>query len=182
MSGGGELTRAARSVRWRLVAGGWVAAALAGVIIALWSLHAGDWDNGLGWERTLLLGMHTRLPTVLDHVMLAVPWTGTNWSLFPIALIGAWRAARVGRGDIGVHLLTVTVGSAVLNSALKLAFDRPRPALWEHRGQHSQASFPSGHMIASISVLLTFALLLHRERGWRWPYLVVGVLTIVSIP
>lgn len=36
-------------------------------------------------------------------------------------------------------------------------------------------------MVASISVLLTFARLLHRERGWRWPYPVVGLITIVSL-
>ncbi|MGI8498820.1 MAG: hypothetical protein ACR2OG_14700 [Gemmatimonadaceae bacterium] len=111
-----ELVRASRAVRWRMVAAGWLVAALAGVAIAVWSRHAGDWDNGLGWERTLLLRTHTRLPTLLYDVMLAVPWSGTNWSLVPIALVASWRATRVGRGDIAVHLLAVTVGAAALNS------------------------------------------------------------------
>jgi undecaprenyl-diphosphatase len=64
---------------------------------------------------------------------------------------------------------------------LKGIFDRPRPDLFEMRGQHAWAAFPSGHAIASVSVLLTVAILLRRERDWGWPTYAAVALLLVSL-
>jgi undecaprenyl-diphosphatase len=63
---------------------------------------------------------------------------------------------------------------------LKGSFDRVRPDLFPKRGWFGWTSFPSGHAIASISVLFTIAILLHRERGWKWPYLVATIIACGS--
>ena len=72
-------------------------------------------------------------------------------------------------------------GSLILNAVLKAAFDRPRPELWEHRGQYQWASYPSGHAIVGVSVMFTIAILLHRERGWLWPFAAATCVLILNL-
>lgn len=168
--------------RWSLLAGGWLLALGVGVTVALLTRASGDWNQGLAWERKLLESMHVTLPLAIDRVLLIVPWFGTNITLMPLVLAAAavlfWRAKR---REIALHLVVVNVGGWLLTFALKIMFERARPELWEHRGQFAHAAFPSGHAIASISVLFTIAMLLHREMGWRWPYLAAALLLSISL-
>lgn len=161
-------------VRWSWLALGFVTAMLTGIAIARYLQSGGhDWGRGLEWERALMMQVHSnQLPQIVDWLILVVPWLGTNWTLAPLVIapsIWLWRKAR--RRTLALHLLVVLVGSSFLNFALKFLYDRPRPDLWERRGQFQYASYPSGHAISSVAVLLTIALLLHRFKGWRWPYL-----------
>jgi len=73
------------------------------------------------------------------------------------------------------------VGSLILNAALKDAFGRPRPELWSHRGQYQWAAYPSGHAIVGVAVFFTIALILHREREWRWPFVAATMLLVVNL-
>ena len=169
-----------RRAAW--VAGGYAAAALVGIAYGLWLQGSGDWFAGLPWERRLMMRLHTTLPPLLDQALLILPWFGTNITLLPlIILAAAWLVMRRRRADLALHLLVVQVGSWTLNPLLKAIFGRPRPELWEPRGQHAFSAYPSGHAIASISVLFTVAVLLHRERGWRWPFWVVAAFVAVSL-
>ena len=182
--------RAAWEAEWRAdwrrraawVVGGYLAAVLVGVGYGLWLQGGGDWAAGLPWERRLMPRLHTTLPALLDQALLVLPWFGTNITLLPLILLAAlWLVRRRGRADLALHLLVVQVGSWTLNPLLKSVFGRPRPELWEPRGQHAFSAYPSGHAIASISVLFTIAVLLHRERGWRWPFWVVGAFVGMSL-
>lgn len=142
----------------------------------------GDWNVGLPWERSFMLGLERPLPTALDLVMLGLPWLGTNLTVMPItAVVLLWLVATRRRWDVAVHLVGVQAGSLVLNAVMKDMYDRPRPQLWEHRGQYAWASYPSGHMIVSVAVFFTVAILLHRERGWRWPYLLAVALLLINM-
>ena len=96
---------------------------------------------------------------------------GTNITLLPPS--SRSRSGSIVRGKAARPRCAsglVQLGSFTLNAVLKGIFDRPRPDLFELRGQHAWAAFPSGHAIASVSVLLTIAMLLRRERagGGRW--------------
>ena len=143
---------------------------------------SGDWRVGLRWERALLLGIDRTLPAAVDWVMLALPWLGTNLTLLPIiAVASLWLWRRKGRGDVALHLMVTVLGSLILNAVLKDVFDRPRPELWPHRGQYQWAAFPSGHAIVGLAVYFTIARLLHRARGWRWPYLLATTLLCVNL-
>ena len=159
-------------VRWTPLIIGFLLALLAGVGVAEYLLAAGDWGKGLGWERALMVQVHSyKLPPAVDWLFLVVPWLGTNWTLFPaVAIPSLYFWKRLKRRTLALHLLVVLVGSSLLNFSLKFLYDRPRPDLWERRGQYQFASYPSGHAISSVAVLLTIALLLHRFKGWRWPY------------
>ena len=170
-----------RRVRWGWVVAGAVLSMGVGVLYARTLRSIGDWGQGLHWERVMLLGMERRLPWLLDQIFLIVPWAGTNLTVMPvIVLFVLWLAVRRRRLDLAAHLITVTLGSLVFNALLKDVFDRPRPSLWEKRGQFAWASYPSGHAIVTISVIFTVAVVLHREKGWRWPYAAAAVLTLIS--
>jgi undecaprenyl-diphosphatase len=117
-----------------------------------------------------------------DWLMLGLPWIGTNLTLMPIiAAFSLWLWRRKGRGELALHLMVVTTGSLILNAAVKAAFDRPRPELWPHRGQYQWASYPSGHAIVGVSVMFTVAVMLYRERGWWWPFVVAACVLILNL-
>ena len=167
--------------RWNWAGGGFVVALLTGVACG-WALQqGGDWHQGLAWERALLGALPRDFPPLVDAAFLLLPWLGTNITLMPFVFGAALWLWRAGRRDLAVHLAVVQVGSWALNMSLKLLFDRTRPSLWEKRGQFALASYPSGHAIATVAVLVTVALLLYREQGWRWPVVVVALLGAVSL-
>ena len=163
------------------IVGGYVAALLVGVAFAYILRETGNWDQGLAWERDFMIRTHIRFPHALDALLIALPWLGTNITLIPLVVgVSVWLVRRH-RPDLAAHLIVVQLGSFTLNFVLKQIFDRPRPDLFELRGQHAWAAFPSGHAIASVSVLLTAAILLRREHGWRWPIPVAITLLLISL-
>jgi undecaprenyl-diphosphatase len=167
---------------WSWIVGGYLTALLVGILFAQLLRRTGNWDQGLEWERALMLRTHVRLPGALDTVFLVLPWLGTNITLIPlVAAASVWLVVKRKRPDLALHLIVVQLGSFTLNPVLKAIFDRPRPDLFELRGQFAWAAFPSGHAIASVSVLLTVVILLRRERGWRWPLPVAIVLLLFSL-
>lgn len=168
-------------VRWRVVIAAWVAALLVAVVFAFVLRQAGDW-SGAPWEMTLLERSHVQLPSWLDALFLVLPWFGTNVGLLPVSIVAAiWLRWRARRPDLALHVLVVQLGAFALTHAGKMLFGRPRPELWELRGQFAGSAFPSGHAVVSVAVLFTFAVLLQRERGWRWPYAVASVMLVISL-
>jgi undecaprenyl-diphosphatase len=129
-----------------------------------------------------MLSLDRSVPRAVDLVMLGLPWLGTNLTLLPIiAAFSLWLWIKKGRRDLAVHLMTVTVGSLIMNAVLKDVFDRARPELWPHRGQYQWASYPSGHAIVGVSVIFTIALMLYREREWRWPIYAAAALLLINL-
>jgi undecaprenyl-diphosphatase len=167
--------------RWTIILAGFAAAYLSGVLFAKIIQSQGDWSLGAPWERSVLHAVHAELPWVLDFLLLVFPWFGTNISLMPvIGIIIIWLWKQKKRVDLAMWLLVVQLGSYALNPALKATFDRIRPDLYPKRGWYGWASYPSGHAIASVAVLLTIAIMLHIERGWKWPYLLFGLICLGS--
>jgi undecaprenyl-diphosphatase len=170
--------------RWGTIAVGFALSFATGVIAAVATRSAGRaaWNHGLPWERALLIRMHAPLPPAIDQLMLVFPWLGTNLSLIPgIALICWWLWVKTGQPHLAVRLGVVQLGSYLLNPLLKAMFGRPRPDLFERRGWYGWSSYPSGHAIAVISVLVTLAIILRRVKGWAWPYWVFVPIMIVSL-
>ena len=81
-----------------------------------------------------------------------------------------------------MQLVIVSLGSLIMTAVLKDLFERPRPEPREHRDQFAWASYPSGHAsCVSRWMLFTIALMLYRERGWRWPFTAAGMLAVVAL-
>ena len=169
---------------WRVIGwcvGGYLVALGAGIVYARSLIAAGEWTNGFPWEHDLLQAVHAaELPAFADRALLLLPWFGTNITLLPLSLIAAVWLVRHGHRRIATHLIVLQIGTLTLSAVLKALYDRPRPTLWEQRGQFSWASYPSGHAIAGVAVLFTIAIILRRMRGWRWPFWVAGVMLVLS--
>jgi undecaprenyl-diphosphatase len=129
-----------------------------------------------------MLGIDRTVPRAFDWLMLTLPWLGTNLTVLPIIIaVSLWLWRKKQRGAVAAHLLATSVGSLIMNAALKDVFNRPRPDLWEPRGQYAWASYPSGHAIVCVAVWFTVARMLRRERGWRWPFGVAAMLLVVVV-
>ena len=168
--------------RWHTVAAGYAFAFLSGMAFARWLTMYGDWHDGLRWERDLMRALHVPLPGWLDAAIVVMPWFGTNITLLPASVaVIAWLLLRERRDHEAVYVAVVQLGSNSLNPALKFLLERSRPDIIPRRGWYDWAAYPSGHAIASVAVLVTLAIVLHRVKGWRWPARAVVPLLLVSL-
>ena len=162
--------------------GGYLASLGVGVLYARSLQRAGNWADGFQWEHDLLTAVHALvLPHAIDTVLLFLPWFGTNITLLPLSMAAALWLVRRGYRRLAMHLLVLQVGTLTLSAVLKFSYDRPRPMLWEWRGQFAWASYPSGHAIVSVAVPFTIAIMLWRSLGWRWPFAAATGLLAVTI-
>lgn len=155
---------------WMRIAIAVIATLLVGSLWAVVVLRAGGWTRGLPRERALLESLHTPLPAPLDLAVLLLPWLGTNLVFIPVlgpACWYLWRQRR--RPDLATTIAVVTIGNYLLGTALKVAFERPRPTLWMGRGEYTGSSYPSGHAMAVTSVIGFVAVLLYEQHGALWP-------------
>ena len=75
------------------------------------------------------------------------------------------------------------VGAALLSTALKLGFDRPRPDLVTHLVMVGNPSYPSGHALNSAVTFLTIGVLLARAEARRRVrhYLILAAATLTFV-
>ena len=165
---------------WRTLAIGWAAAYLVGLAFALLVRMEGGWQHGGAWERAVLVAVHEHVSPTFDVVMLTVPLIGTNYTLAPLVAIAAVWLWRRGRHTFALHMAVVQAGSWTLNPALKFTLPRPRPDLFELRGQYALPAYPSGHSIAVSSVLFTAAYLIHRAGHGTWAYWAVAAFFVLN--
>lgn len=159
-----------------------VVSSLAGNAFGFGLSRTGSWEQGAAWERAVLRWFHAHpMPQVVDVLMLAVPFSGTNLTMLPVVLLASlwlWRWRH--RATLAAQLLVVTVGSLLLNMTLKWQVGRDRPDLFPGRGLYAWSSYPSGHAIFVTSFYFTVALLLYRERHWRWPFVAATLLVLLN--
>ena len=141
-----------------------------------------DWGHGAGWERATLRWIHERpLPQWADHLMLAMPYFGTNLTILPLILVISpllWWKYR--QKQVAVQLFVLSIGSLSLNPAMKHLFNRPRPDLFPLRGMWTWASYPSGHVILTPALYFTISLLLYRYFRIRWPFFVSALVVFLT--
>jgi undecaprenyl-diphosphatase len=158
-------------------AGAWIV----GIVFALVVRATSGWDAGTPWEREALRWFHAPLPHWLDTIVLWMPLTGTNLTILPATIgVGWWLWKRRNLGRVAAQLLVVTVGSLSLNPTMKYLLGRERPDLYPRRGMYNWASYPSGHLILTVALYFTIAMLLYRARGWRWPFVVAPLVVLAN--
>ena len=164
------------------LAASYLAAWLTGVGFGYLLTRTTTWRLGAEWERAALTWTHDRpLPYLLDRLMLAMPYLGTNLTMLPLMIVVGlvlWR--KYHHRLIAMQLLVVSIGSLSLNPTMKYLLDRPRPALFPLRGMWTWASYPSGHLILTTALYFTVSLMLQRTLGWRWPYFVSVVVIVLT--
>lgn len=146
-----------------------IAAGATFTVCAAWAvivMRVGGWTHGLPREIDLLVRLHRRLPTPLDRIVVLLPWLGTNFVFIPVLGPACWYLwLKLRRPDLAIIVAVTAAGNYLIGMALKLAFERPRPALWVARGEYTGTAYPSGHAMAVTSVIGVIAVLLYEERG-----------------
>jgi undecaprenyl-diphosphatase len=105
----------------------------------------------------------------LDVAALELTALGARIVVYMVVLVASaflWQS----RHHYSAALLWVSViGAGLINSVLKISFNRPRPDVFPWRTQHvGLASFPSGHAMTSIVVYGTLAFLIARLAPTKW--------------
>jgi membrane-associated phospholipid phosphatase len=128
-------------------------------------------------EVPMLLALHAHASPVLDRVAILFTDLGGVTVIAPIsALVLAYFWFR--QRPLAWFFAVAVGGSALLDVVMKLVFPRARPQLWPRLVAESDASFPSGHAMYSLALVLALLLLFWRTPRfvpWRWPALAVGL-------
>lgn len=169
-----------RATPWLRILAAFTMAVIVGMVTALLIQWAGWWLDGAEWEHALLRFAQSTVSPIADPLFFLLPFVGTNYTLLPFVAIAVGYLWYRGEHVTSVHLAVVQLGSLLLNVALKTVLARPRPDLYDPRGQHGLSAYPSGHSIAVTSVLITVAWIIYRHGKGTWGFWVVGVIFIAN--
>jgi undecaprenyl-diphosphatase len=120
----------------------------------------------------------------LDAVMLEVTALGTGTVVGMIVLIAGMFLWLNQHRHSAILLIVATVGGLVLDSLLKIGFNRPRPQIFEWGTHAASSSFPSGHAMSSVIVYGTVAYLaarLQRNVHARILTFIIAAIIVVMI-
>jgi undecaprenyl-diphosphatase len=120
----------------------------------------------------------------LDQFLLDVTALGTGLVVLILVGVAALFLALTEHRYSAILLLVATAGGQLLNTVLKLVYDRPRPENIEHLTHSMSTSFPSGHAMSAVIVYGTVAYLAARlqKRRWeRWLTMIAAIIIIVGI-
>jgi undecaprenyl-diphosphatase len=134
------------------------------------------------FDEAILRFMGTHGAAWLDTAALEVTALGARVVVYMVVLVASaflWHT----RHHYSAALLWVAViGSGLINTVLKISFNRPRPDVFPWRTQHvGLASFPSGHAMTSIVVYGTLAFLIVRLAPTRLLKRVTWIVAILVI-
>ena len=121
-----------------------------------------------------------RIPWV-ERTMIEMTALG-NWTV--VGMVGAVAAlflALTRHKHSAALLLVGTAGGVIINGALKAAFSRPRPEIFEWQTLATSSSFPSGHATAAALVYGTVAYLAARLHKRRWARVLTMIGALVFI-
>ena len=120
----------------------------------------------------------------LARAMLEITALGTGLVVFMIVGVAALFLWLTKHRWSATLLVTATLGGLILNSVLKLAFNRPRPRIIPWVTPVVSSSFPSGHSMNAAIVYLTVAWLAARlmtGRAGRWALMIATLLLVLLI-
>ena len=155
----------------------------AGVLLPFYifgALAEDVWEKeSFSWDDATLLYLHAHATPVMDRIMLFFTHIGFLGPLVVGTLLFLWLFWRRCWADATFVLLGVG-GALALNQGIKLFFARVRPDLWQSLAPLGTYSFPSGHAMLSMALVLTLIILLWPTR-WRRTALLIGIPLVLLI-
>ncbi|MEH1778416.1 MAG: phosphatase PAP2 family protein [Nostoc sp.] len=139
------------------------------------------WKQGGFWfDVPLLLAIHRTAQPKLDVFVSHLTKLGVFWGVFPAAAMivlfllirQRWRALE--------YFFIASVGSIIINQTVKVLLHRARPHLWTSPAPEFDYGFPSGHAMASMTLVAALSILSWNSR-WRWFVLIIGTLFVLII-
>ena len=157
---------------WRLLL------VFAGLLLPLWGfaeladeIHERE---AIVFDEPLLQYAHSLARDGFDRLFVIVSQLGYLYGVVPFDVLLVVVLTLRRRFREASFAAIALAGSALLNIAAKQFFARERPSLWDSIAPEHNYSFPSGHAMGSMTLLVTLALLSWPTR-WRWPVLAVMV-------
>ena len=114
-------------------------------------------------DEALLRAIRRAMPAALDGFFHACTTTASAAFLVPAVCIGAGVLLARGRKRAALQLGATTVLAGAATYLSKMAFARPRPALWDTQWYWG-SSFPSGHTLAAAAIGTCLCLLVAHAR------------------
>lgn len=156
---------------------GWIALLFVGVLLPLW-VFAELADEVHELERfvfddPILLRAHAYAGPAMDRFFIEVSRIGYE-GVIAVDVVIALSLLVLKRWREASFAAVAFIGSALLNVGSKQLFQRGRPSLWESISPETTFSFPSGHAMGSMTLVMVVILLAWRTR-WRWPALLAAV-------
>ncbi|BBC26883.1 phosphatase PAP2 family protein [Pseudanabaena sp. ABRG5-3] len=141
------------------------------------SQHQGDL---LAWDQAVLEGIHATKQVELEAIAISLTQLGRGTGILAITvLISLFLAWRKQWRSL-IYLVITVLGSGILNQVSKLLFHRDRPALWASPTPEFDFSFPSGHAMLSMTLVI-FLVTLIKQGHWRSLFLFGGLIFVVAI-
>lgn len=134
----------------------------------------------IGFDAAIQAWTHSLSAPWLDVLLALLTQLGGVMAIVVIAAGLVLILLSRGRQRMASIVLFGVGGAAVINTILKLIFERTRPDVWEHLVVEHSYSFPSGHAMASSALALAVIAITWRTR-WRWLTLVAGSAYVILI-
>lgn len=121
------------------------------ILFGLAELFDEVWEReAFAFDETILLDIHQLSNPMLDRLMLSITRIGDPQTVVPLTIVVFgflwWQRYRLEANFFALNAF----GGAFLSSVLKLAFNKPRPQLWNQLITEQTFSFPSGHALGSM--------------------------------
>ena len=132
------------------------------------------------WDSIILEKVHNSQSLELDKIAIALTQTARGigitaiTSLLSIGLVWCKQWRSLG------YVWLVIIGGGLITFLAKLLFHRARPDEWVSPLPQPDFSFPSGHAMLSMSLVMAIAILI-PQRHWRLIWLVTGGIWFMAI-
>lgn len=164
---------------------------VAGMVIAIAAVWAfGEFAERVmsgqtqAMDESILRWIASHQSSVLDEAMVEITALGTGVVVLMIVCVSGLFLALTRHRYSALLLVVATGGGLLLNTILKLFFDRPRPQVFEWGTDAVSSSFPSGHAMSATIVYSTVAYLAARlstHRWIRWVTMFIALMIIAII-
>ena len=134
------------------------------------------------FDVAILRWMSEHQSPILTSAALELTHLGTGTVVFTIVGVAALFLWNTQHKHSARLLLAAVAGNLLLNYALKLAFNRPRPSVFAWQTTALNTSFPSGHAMSATVCYATVAYLVARLQKHHWARaLTLGGATILIL-
>jgi undecaprenyl-diphosphatase len=124
--------------------------------------------------------LHAHSSPALDSVMTFLTTLGSTTVLVPLFVIAVIVLAVRHRPGSALFVVVAAGGSLLLNEIMKLYFNRPRPGVpWAN--VLPDPSFPSGHTMNSLALLLALAIVVWSALGPRLGRLAIAAAIVLDL-
>lgn len=135
------------------------------------------------FDDAVLLWINNHTSDTLDILALEITALGSGAAVWMLVMVGSVFLWTTTHRYSAALLWIAALGAPVVNSALKMLFDRPRPQLFDWRTEYAGlSSFPSGHSATAMVVYATLAYLVVRlEPSRRLRRITIGIAAVVIL-